>query len=57
MKACKIDHAAKMAKLLTAVRKDGKIIEAWAASDDREAHSAPVRRTMTILLPSAQHRN
>ena len=31
MKGCKIDTTAKMAKLLTEVRKQCKVIEAWAA--------------------------
>ncbi len=33
MKACKINTTAKMAKLLTEVRRQGKVIEAWAAGD------------------------
>jgi hypothetical protein len=30
MKVCKIDRTAKMARLLTEVRKQGEVIEAWA---------------------------
>jgi len=33
MRVCKIDTTAKMAKLLTDVRKRGEVIEAWMAGD------------------------
>ena len=53
----KIHTTARMAKLLTEVREQGRVIDAWAAGDARRsAHSGTVRRTMTILLLSAQHR-
>jgi hypothetical protein len=35
MKECRIDSTAKMAKLLTDVRKHGDVIDAWAAGDGR----------------------
>jgi hypothetical protein len=34
MKLCKIDTTAKMAKLLTKVRKQGEAIEAWAERNE-----------------------
>jgi len=34
MGECRIDSTAKMAKLLTEVRKQGKVIDAWAAGDE-----------------------
>ena len=35
MRECKVDSTAKIARLLTDVRKQGKVIEVLAAGDDR----------------------
>jgi hypothetical protein len=52
MRLC--DSTAKMAKLLTEVRKQGKVIEAWAADDDRRERQAAkvlIANIFTLITP------